>query len=87
MLKVYNMTETKTRTFAEIYESQGHLMKALNIYIELLRDNPLDTALTDNIKRLQILLIEEESEKKNKAEEKISSLNNFLQKFYAYRTA
>ena len=77
--------EPKTKTFAGIYESQGHYAEALNIYIDLLKENPLDEELADNIKRLQSLIKEANEGKKRAAETQISSLETFLQKTYAYR--
>lgn len=77
--------EPKTKTFAAIYESQGHYAEALNIYIDLLKDNPLDESLTDNLKRLQLLIKEADNEKKRVAEAKIFALESFLQKTRAYR--
>ncbi|MHB1661482.1 MAG: hypothetical protein ACYCTD_05225 [bacterium] len=79
--------EPKTKTFAAIYESQGHYAEALNIYIDLLKENPLDEELTDNLKRLQSLIKEVNDEKKKVAETKISALESFLQKTYAYKNS
>jgi hypothetical protein len=77
--------EAKTKTFAEIYESQGHYAEALNIYIDLLKENPLDEESADNVKRLQSLVKEANDGKKRAAETKIYALETFLQKAYAYR--
>lgn len=78
-------TEQKTKTFAEIYESQGHYKEAIHIYIDLLKENPLDDSLADSVKRLQSLINEENSAKKRIVEAQISTLNNFLQKAHAYK--
>lgn len=80
-------TEPKTKTFAEIYESQGHYKEAIYIYIDLLKENPLDNSLSDSIKRLQSLIGEENAGKKKVAEAQTSALNNFLQKAYAYKVS
>ena len=80
-------TELKTKTFAELYESQGHYKDALNIYIDLLKENPLDDSLADSIKRLQSLINEENAGKKKTADAQISVINNFLQKAYAYKVS
>ena len=80
-------TELKTKTFAELYESQGHYKDALNIYIDLLKENPLDDSLADSIKRLQSLINEENAGKKKAADAQISDINNFLQKAYAYKVS
>ncbi len=77
--------EAKTKTFAEIYESQGHYGEALNIYIDLLKENPLDEESADNVKRLQSLIKEAKDGKKRAAETQISALETFLQKACAYR--
>ncbi|MCL4542180.1 MAG: hypothetical protein M1458_00320 [Deltaproteobacteria bacterium] len=79
--------EPKTKTFAEIYESQGYYKEAIYIYIELLKENPLDNSLINSIKRLQSLISEENAAKKRAAELQISALGNFLQKVYAYRVS
>ena len=80
-------TELKTKTFAELYESQGHYKDALNIYIDLLKENPLDNSLADSIRRLQSLINEENAGKKKTADAQISAINNFLQKAYAYKVS
>ena len=77
--------EAKTKTFAEIYESHGHYAEALNIYIDLLKENPLDEESADNVKRLQSLVKEANDGKKRAAETQIYALETFLQKAYAYR--
>ena len=77
--------EAKTKTFAEIYESQGHYAEALNIYIDLLKENQLDEESADNVKRLQSLVKEANDGKKRAAETQIYALETFLQKAYAYR--
>ena len=77
--------EPKTKTFAEIYESQGHYAEALNIYIDLLKENPLDEESADNIKRLQSLIKEISEGNKKAAEIQISALETFLQKAYSYK--
>lgn len=77
--------EAKTKTFAEIYESQSHYAEALNIYIDLLKENPLDEESADNVKRLQLLIKEANDGKKRAAETQIYALETFLQKAYAYR--
>jgi len=77
--------EAKTKTFAEIYESQGHYAEALNIYIDLLKENPLDEESADNVKRLQLLIRAANDGKKRASETQISALETFLQKAYAYR--
>jgi|GEM_PF-2739024 hypothetical protein len=77
--------EAKTKTFAEIYESQGHYAEALNIYIDLLKENPLDEESADNVKRLQLLIRTANDGKKRASETQISALETFLQKAYAYR--
>ncbi len=79
--------EPKTKTFAGIYESQGHYTEALNIYIDLLKENPLDEESADNIKRLQALIKKANDGKKRTAEIQISALETFLQKTYAYKNA
>ncbi|MHB1545658.1 MAG: hypothetical protein ACYCSB_00405 [bacterium] len=79
--------EPKTKTFAEIYESQGHYAEALNIYIDMLKENPLDEEFTDNVKRLQSLIKEANEGNKRAVEIKISALETFLQKAYAYKNA
>lgn len=80
-------TELKTKTFAELYESQGHYKDALNIYIDLLKENPLDDSLADSIKRLQSLINEENASKKRSADAQVSAIDNFLQKVYAYKVS
>lgn len=77
--------EPKTKTFAEIYESQGHHLKALNIYIDLLKENPLNDEYIDDIKRLQILIKSAIEDKDRKKQSVISALENFLQKTYVYK--
>lgn len=77
--------EAKTKTFAGIYESQGHYVEALNIYIDLLKKNPLDEDSADNIKRIQFLIKKSGEEKKRAEELQISALDTFLQKTYAYK--
>lgn len=79
------MQEPKTKTFAEIYESQGHYAEALNIYIGLLEENSLDEELTDNIKRLQALIRKLKDERKRAADAQIAYLESFLQKTYSYK--
>jgi Cu2+-containing amine oxidase len=79
--------EPKTKTFAGIYESQGHYIEALSIYIDLLKENPLDEESADNIKRIQALIREKGDAKKRAAEAQISLLESFLQKTYAYKNA
>lgn len=78
--------EQKTKTFAEIYESQGHYNKALTIYIELLKENPLDADLIDKIKDMQSLILSEKNKKKEAIAAKISLLNNLLDKIEIYKT-
>ncbi len=78
--------ESKTKTFAEIYESQGHYKEAIYIYIDLLKENPLDNNLSDSIKRLQSLISEKNAGKKKAAEAQISALNDFLRKAHDYLT-
>ncbi len=86
VIKRYIMAlEPKTKTFAEIYESQGHYADALNIYIDILKENPLDAESTGNIARLQSLIKETNLEKKRAAENRISALESFLQKTYTYK--
>ena len=77
--------EAKTKTFAEIYESQRHYAEALNIYIDLPKENPLDEESADNVKILQSLVKEANDGKKRAAETQIYALETFLQKAYAYR--
>ena len=77
--------EPRTRTFAGIYESQGHYSEALNIYIDLLKENPLDMELTGNIGRLQSLIIEEKESKERKIKAQVSALESFMEKTYAYK--
>ncbi len=79
--------ETKTKTFAEIYESQGHYKDAISIYIDILKDNPLDCTAIDNIKRLQALINEEGDIKKKVADIQIAALDDFMQKVHAYKSA
>ncbi len=69
------MAEAKTRTIAGIYEAQGHYPAALGIYIELLKENPFDSNLTADIKRLQEVI----------KMRKESLLQDLLQKFKKYR--
>ena len=78
-------TQTKTKTFAEIYESQGHYLEALNIYIDLLKENPFDDESLDSIKRLQSLIKTDKENNNKKRQNVISALENFLQKTYAYK--
>ncbi len=78
--------EQKTKTFAEIYESQGHYNKALNIYIELLKENSLDVELIDKIKDMQNLILSEKNKKKEAIAAKISLLNSLLDKIEIYKT-
>lgn len=78
--------EPKTRTFAEIYESQGHFAEALEIYIDLLKESQLDTSLTDIIKRLQSAIIEEKNSKRRRMEAQISALETFLKQAYIYKS-
>lgn len=78
--------EQKTKTFAEIYESQGHYNKALNIYIELLKENPLDADLIDKIKDMQNLILSEKNKKKEAIAAKINLLNSLLDKIEIYKT-
>ncbi|MGC8554806.1 MAG: tetratricopeptide repeat protein [Candidatus Acidulodesulfobacterium sp.] len=86
MIKILIMVaEPKTKTFAEIYESQGHYLEALNIYIDLLKENPFDEESLDNIKRLQSLIKTDKENDDKKRQNLISALENFLQKTYAYK--
>ncbi|MHB1703702.1 MAG: hypothetical protein ACYCS0_05700 [bacterium] len=78
-------TQLKTKTFAEIYESQGHYLEALNIYIDLLKENPFDEESLSNIRRLQNLIKTEKENNNKKSQKAISVLENFLQKTYAYK--
>ncbi len=78
--------EPKTKTFAEIYESQGHYSEALDIYIGMLKENPLDEESPDNIKRLQALIKTANENKKKTTETIISALENFLEKTGVYRS-
>jgi hypothetical protein len=78
--------EQKTKTFAEIYESQGHYEQALNIYIDLLKANPLDSELIDKIKNAQNLILSEKNKKKEFAAAKINLLNNLLAKIDSYKS-
>jgi tetratricopeptide (TPR) repeat protein len=78
--------EQKTKTFAEIYESQGHYDKALNIYIELLKENPLSVDLIDKIKDVQNLILSEKNKKKKAIAAKISLLSSLLDKIEIYKT-
>ncbi len=79
--------EEKTKTFAGIYESQGHYGDALNIYIDLLKGSPLDEELTESIRRLQSLIQEKNSERKKIMDTQISVLEGFLHKTYAYKNS
>lgn len=79
--------ETKTKTFAEIYESQGHYKDAIAIYIDILKEDPLDFTAVDNIKRLQTLINEESNSKKKMADVQIAALNGFMQQVQAYKPA
>ncbi|MHB1680296.1 MAG: tetratricopeptide repeat protein [bacterium] len=78
--------EQKTKTFAEIYESQGHYDQALNIYIDLLKENPLDADLIDKIKDMQNLILSEKNKKKKAIAAKINLFNNLLDKIEIYKT-
>ncbi len=77
--------EQKTKTFAEIYESQGHYEQALDIYIDLLKANPLDFELIDKIRNTQNLILSERNKKKESAAVKINLFNNLLAKIERYR--
>lgn len=79
--------EQKTKTFAELYESQGHYMDAMNIYIDLLKENPLDIELPDKIRKLQSLISEEKNKKKKIIEAKLTALDSLLDKFISYKAA
>jgi len=43
----------QTKTYALVLESQGFKKEALEIYKKLIKSNPKDTELKENIKRLQ----------------------------------
>ncbi|RZD15681.1 MAG: hypothetical protein EVJ46_09130 [Candidatus Acididesulfobacter guangdongensis] len=77
--------EQKTKTFAEIYESQGHYNQALDIYIDLLKSNPLDSELIDKIKNTQNLILSERNKRKESAAAKINLFNNLLAKIEIYK--
>ena len=78
--------EQKTKTFAEIYESQGHYIKAMEIYVDLFKENSLDTELLNKIKNLQDLILIERDKKKKIADEKLAFLNSLLNKFLSYKS-
>ena len=75
----------KTKTFAEIYESQGHYADAMKIYIDLLIENPLDNELPDKIKRLQAIIAAEKKKKEKILNAQLAGLNTLLNKFLSYR--